>query len=361
MALNSDKLRWRGTLFFLRETFRNPRDAFQILASLPRLFIHQVIFRKPILLIQRHSGIGDIICTFPSVAALKKANPETLIAYETQRSYLALPRLCRYVDLAFADDSLLALFLHRTFKPTRTLHPSLPDEYEPPRPREKIHLSEEFGRSFGLPMPPDQIVHLKSASSARRQIRRKLNREGIDGKKRLIVIHTGPTWEVKEWPVEKWHELIDDLKSEEEMEVIQIGEDLTGTRDARKSPRVAGAMDWIGTLTLDQTLALLSEADLFVGIDSGMLHLAGTVCTPCVGIFGPTDPDSFLPRNSAAFAASSRIACIACHHDPQGPQHWRSGCANNIACMAELEVKDVAAACHDLLKPLVPRKTIESQ
>ena len=84
--------------------------------------------------------------------------------------------------------------------------------------------------------------------------------------------------------------------------------------------------DWIGKLSMDQMLALLKEADLFVGIDSGMLHMAGAVRTACVGIFGPTDPACRMPIGSPAIGVTAQVPCLGCHHNAGGPGHWISGC-----------------------------------
>ena len=65
-------------------------------------------------------------------------------------------------------------------------------------------------------------------------------------------------------------------------------------------------------------LALLSSSILFVEIDAGILHLAGAVGTPCVGIAEPTDPDCFLPRNCASIGVTGELTCIGCYRDASG-------------------------------------------
>ncbi len=46
-------------------------------------------------------------------------------------------------------------------------------------------------------------------------------------------------------------------------------------------------------------IALLRETDLFIGVDAGPLHLADALGIRCVGIFGPTAPETILDRNSS--------------------------------------------------------------
>src|SRR5262249_27626403 len=130
----------------------------------------------------------------------------------------------------------------------------------------------------------------------------------------LVVIHTGPSWKTKEWPAEHWNDLITRLKSKFGAGIVQIGKDRLASGETCLSPRAVGAIDRVGQLSLDQMLALLRVADLFVGIDSGMLHLAGAVRTSCVGIFGPTDPNCFLPTSSPGIGVTAQVSCIGCHH-----------------------------------------------
>ncbi len=338
-----------GAFYQLWFAIRTPRNASQILLALPRLFFLCVCMRRPILFVRRYSGIGDILCTLPSITALKQRYPKSFVVYETRRGYMSLVRRCPYVDLVIEEKSPLVKLVQRLFKPKISFCPSLPDERNPPEPRERIHLVEEFGRSFDFKSLPDQPARLDVSARALRQMGRRLRREKISGKP-FVVIHTGPTWKVKEWPEEHWDKLVAGLKAKNQIEVIQIGENRTPYGEQRESPRATGARNWVGTLTMDQTLALLSMSDLFVGVDSGILHLAGAVDAACIGVFGPTDPVCFLPRNGRATGVTSAVSCLGCHHAPQGPAHWQSGCPNKIRCMSELSMDKILLACNNLLQ-----------
>lgn len=339
----------REVLFCLRLAVTGPRNAWQVLCSFPKLFIHCVVFQKDILLVCRCAGIGDIVCTLPSVATLKQNHPQSFIVYQTRFDFMTLVRRSRHVDLVVEEGSWLARLLQKLFRPKLSFRPLLPDEQQPPKPRERIHLTEEFKNSFGLATLIEQTSKLEISTRALRQVHQRLRNESISGK-RFVVVHSGPTWKVKEWPENKWHGLVAELKAGDQIEVIQIGEDRTSYGEKCQTPRIAGAKNWVGTLTLDQSLALMSLADLFVGVDSGLLHMAGAVDAPCVGIYGPTDPACFLPRNGRAAGVTSNVSCLGCHHDSQGPGHWRSGCPYNVRCMSEMSVNEVWIACGKFLK-----------
>ncbi len=69
------------------------------------------------------------------------------------------------------------------------------------------------------------------------------------------------------------------------------------------------AIDLCGRLTLPQAAACLMRAALFVGNDSGLMHLAAAAGTPTLGLFGPTPPDEYGPAGvCTAFARAGSAA-----------------------------------------------------
>ena len=325
-----------------------PTDTRQLLVTLPILLWKHFVLKRPLLLIIRSAGIGDIICTFPSVATLKHDHPHAIIVYATKLAYVnLLPR--SLVDFGVDLYSILPVALEKLLNPRWVFRPRTPDDYRPRRARQKIHLAEEMRKSFGLPELMQPSFHVQPNPAALRAVEGYLDATNLRGK-RLVILHTGPTWPVKEWSSEeKWSRLAHELRTRHEVIPIQIGEDLSALGDARRAQRAGGAIDWVGKLTFDETLALLSIAQLFVGIDSGPLHMAGMVNLPCVGLFGPTDGACFLPRDGRSVGVSSHVACLGCHHNVPEPGHWQNGCPHDILCMKELTVEDVLKACESVL------------
>ncbi|MDX1643450.1 MAG: glycosyltransferase family 9 protein [Thermoanaerobaculia bacterium] len=115
-----------------------------------------------------------------------------------------------------------------------------------------------------------------------------LEASGIAAEARLVVVGAAASTrrDEKEWELERFLEVARALTHDEAITVAfigadpQLGEDLSAER----------IYDLGGQSSLRSLLALLERADLFLGIDSGPLHLAAAVGTPCVALFGPTDP-----------------------------------------------------------------------
>lgn len=63
-----------------------------------------------------------------------------------------------------------------------------------------------------------------------------------------------------------------------------------------------GAVDLVGRLTLPEAAACLARCALFVGNDSGLMHLAAAAGTPTLGLFGPTHASEYAPRGRRAAA-----------------------------------------------------------
>jgi heptosyltransferase-3 len=117
------------------------------------------------------------------------------------------------------------------------------------------------------------------------------------------VLILGPTanWHVKMWPPERFVELAHRL--------TWIGGPLPRSRVAilggpgEQERRMAApvlealpdAIDLVGKLSLPEVAAVLACADLYVGNDSGLMHIAAATGTPTLGLFGPTPASEYGP------------------------------------------------------------------
>jgi heptosyltransferase-2 len=123
-----------------------------------------------------------------------------------------------------------------------------------------------------------------------------------------IAIHPGSGSPRKNWPVERWIDLIQRLTQpillvlgEAEQESLPTWRNLCA-HSTNSGPRMyRGAGDQRPRIQLASSLPLpdlattLSRCRLFLGHDSGVSHLAAAVGTPCLLLFGPTDPAMWAP------------------------------------------------------------------
>ena len=298
-------------------------------------------------MVTRYGGIGDVICLLPAVVRLKEEHPACALILITSPACAPLVELSGIADLVLPSFMRGLRWLVGLLHPTLNLSPALPDEASPPQPRARVHLIQEFARSLGV--DTSSLVHpiIRPAPEHIAQARAQLTAAALTDMP-FAVIHTGPTWPVKQWPQAHWTRLVEQLKSTQ-IAIIQIGATGHDLDAAATMPPVPGAHDWTNQLTLPQTLALLGMARLFIGIDSGLLHLASAAGTPLIGLFGPTDATCFLPRRSDAIGLAATVDCLGCHHAATGPQHWRTGCPHGVRCMSSLAPEMVFEAAQSLV------------
>ena len=142
-----------------------------------------------------------------------------------------------------------------------------------------------------------------------------LDRLGIRRDQSIMIVQPGARYWFKAWPAERFAELADRLASDYGCQVL-IG----GSRDeealvqriqatARTRP-----VSIAGQTTLKQFAAIAKRAALFVGNDSGAMHIVAAVGTPMVALFGPSNPDEWGPRGGLAEVIYKRLDCRACFH-----------------------------------------------
>jgi len=102
-----------------------------------------------------------------------------------------------------------------------------------------------------------------------------------------------------------------------------------------------------GKLDLLATASLIQQADLFVGNDSGLAHVAGAVGTRAVVIFGPTDPRICEPLGEGHRILQADLDCQPCFF--YGPSQNQAAAACHRECLSAIELERVVGACQECL------------
>lgn len=104
----------------------------------------------------------------------------------------------------------------------------------------------------------------------------------------FVILSPGAGWGAKQWPAERYGEVAQALSRQGLRPIINFGpreQALAETAVSRSGGR-ACAMSF----SLGELIALTRRARLFIGGDTGPMHLAAALRVPVVAIFGPTDP-----------------------------------------------------------------------
>ncbi len=154
-------------------------------------------------------------------------------------------------------------------------------------------------------------VELPRDTVAERRLQQRLAEMGIGD---FAILNPGAGWGAKRWPVERYGRVARQLKEFGVDAVLNYG---PGEEDlARAAEEASEGAAKSMKLSISELIALTRRARLFIGGDTGPMHLAAALQVPVVAIFGPTDPArngpygtrSVVLRNPASPTSHARVA-----------------------------------------------------
>ena len=281
---------------------------------------------KPRILVIRGGAIGDFILTLPAIKLLREAFPgahleilgyQHIIALAEDRFYADATRSIEYGAMAgfFVPGCELAPDLVEYFASFQQVVSFL---YDP------SGFFEANLRRAGVKNLLPAFAKIDDTAHAAQQLARPLQRlalyiedhaasvhpnaadrsaaerflAGIE--RPCIAIHPGSGSPRKNWPVERWAALAALLGAQSPPpQLVLIGGEADEVSLAALSATCPGALI-ARDLPLPHLAAVLVRCRLFLGHDSGISHLAAAAGTPCVLLFGPTDPAVWAPANAHA-------------------------------------------------------------
>jgi len=163
----------------------------------------------------------------------------------------------------------------------------------PPSTANNLRLT----RALGCPTPSESYEGLlRVGEDDRRAARAVLAQAGWDGRSELVVFAVGASRgrELKEWPDDRLMEACRRTAAGGMSAIVAGAKRQPGIEHAPDD----GVLDLTRCTGMRDLMGLLDLARLFVGIDSGVLHLAAALGTQCVALFGPTDPTETGPQGA---------------------------------------------------------------
>ncbi|TPI61333.1 glycosyltransferase family 9 protein [Mesorhizobium sp. B3-1-7] len=161
----------------------------------------------------------------------------------------------------------------------------------------------------------------------------------------FVAVHAGASFPGRRWQPERFAAAIDRISAETGLDVALVGspdenEVIEKILAAAKTPIV----NLVGALPLDTLPALFKQARLFLGNDSGPMHMAAAVGTPVVGLFGLQSPVHWGPVGVPSIAVRPAMPC-----DCIGGDLCERPDPNKACCAWRLEVDTVVDAVLQLL------------
>jgi heptosyltransferase I len=155
----------------------------------------------------------------------------------------------------------------------------------------------------------------------------------------FAVINTGAGWPSKLWPAERYAEVAQHLGRQWNLPSVVAWAGETEQRVAHEiSIRAGGFANIAPATSLTELAQLARRARLFIGSDTGPLHIAAAVGTPCVGLYGPMPASRCRPYGRQHIAVQNILP----------PGKIKNRRVSNASMLAIGEV-EVCEACDTIL------------
>jgi lipopolysaccharide heptosyltransferase II len=349
------------------------------------------------ILIVRLRQIGDVVFTTPAVHALRRHFPEAHLTYLVEpaaspvvatnlhlnevivaprgrglralRQDLALGRQLRNarydVVLDFHGGPRASLLTWLSGAPVRigydvagrgwmyTRRVHRPREL---RRRHSVDNQWDLLEPLGIerPTPEQDPVEMPVDRAAADAVECRLAAAGVSRDDRLVVLHVSAGNPFRRWPTESFGEVAAALAAGDSRNriVVTSGPSETGAatgviadaRDRLKAAERGRILD-CGEFSLAELRALVERAVLYIGGDSGPMHIAATSGVSMVSLYGPTLPVRSAPWRSARWRSVavevSGLECRPCDQRRCAPGDYR--------CLGRIAPKQVIDAASGLL------------
>jgi lipopolysaccharide heptosyltransferase II len=332
-------------------------------------------FGRPLrVLVTRLRYLGDVIITTPAVAALKARYPEAELYYLTEEAFAPVlegnPHLTGIIplrrgviegartmrtirrlrftaaaDLFYNPRSAFLLFVsgipiraggsRRWRRHLYTVTFTVPGGI-----RSAVEHHVAALRVFDVPhsvgLPRIFLDEEELSSGAALLAERTGGRAGG-----VVAIHPGGTWQSKRWEPGSWARLAQMLKRRFDTRILIVAG--PGEEHIAQAVRERAGDDvfLLPLMPIRSLATVLGNCDAVVSNDGGILHVAVSVGSPTVGIFGPTEPDIWFPyEGTGPFALAARNEdCAPCH---------RHEC-ETLECLRKLEPEAVLEKVESVL------------
>ena len=219
---------------------------------------------------------------------------------------------------------------------------------------DKINLKGYFGKhviEYNLDLlrliniePKDKSLKIAVSGEDKNKARSTLKEYGVAATDLLIGVAPGggASWGkdaiYKQWPAEKFAEVVDRLIKDSNVKVVLLGSaDEKPIADIvrKNNNRI---IDLTGKLSLRELAAVISELKVLVCNDGGPLHMAVALGVKTVSLFGPVDEKVYGPYPPSAehIVVKKDVSCRPCYKDFRF-----TGCSNDRRCLDDIDVDEV--------------------
>lgn len=275
-------------------------------------------------------GLGDILMITPLLRVIKETYPlcQLTFAIDTKTAgdnYYNLIKNNPYIDEIVSAHTVKKDSYH-LFKDISSVCLQYENSGLPP-----INRIDIFAKSCGFqltsPKPYYRVEEDEKIWAS--NLFDKISK-GKKDKYKFIMLHTASYDNKRTWPIHKYTELIS-LLNKERSDIFYLINDFQRLNPYWDKMRNTYEVSSYG---IRELCAITERVDLFVGPDSGPMHIAGALNTPGIALFGSIAPQARINHYPSFEALTVKnLACMPCYYKP---------CPFNIKCMTSLEAAMVS-------------------
>ncbi|MEW6362060.1 MAG: glycosyltransferase family 9 protein [Acidobacteriota bacterium] len=162
----------------------------------------------------------------------------------------------------------------------------------------------------------------------------------IDGRL-MLAVAPGSKWASKIWPAERFAAVLSELRKIYPIVPVIVGDRYDFETGEQILKRLGDGINAAGRLDIRTTAAVLQMCAMYLGNDTGAMHLAASVGTSCVAIFAAIDwPGRWYPIGDGHAVIRKQVECEGCH---------APNCPYENRCLQMIEPEEVINACKEIL------------
>jgi ADP-heptose:LPS heptosyltransferase len=206
---------------------------------------------------------------------------------------------------------------------------------------------EHFKFNDSKSLKPDLKLTVKENSDGETWLQENCGKYYTNNK--LLAIAPSGKWESKIWFEDSFSKVVQNLIESKDVFPIVFG----GEEDREKGNRLitkwGRGSNAAGALNIRQAAAALSKCRMYLGNDTGTMHLAASVGVPCVAVFSAIDWDGrWLPYGDNHIVFRETVPCEGC---------LSSVCKFQNECLTAIKADSVFSACNTLWNESIKVKT----
>jgi len=267
--------------------------------------------------IRRTGALGDVMLATPIVRELKRRYPDSQIYFATH---------CP--DALFGNPYITDIV--RNIGELQDLTNVVYDLDMAYESNPKMHVIEAYSKIvFGHGIS-DYRIDLVSGSKDFDEVSTILGGAINFERDKVVVLHMSVGWPNRTWPKDSWNTVVKQLATRGYKTVI------IGRGGDYRADLVGGVINCNDRFSVRHTREIIKRAQVFVGPDSGMMHVAQTTETPCVAMFTVANPSYRITRPKGTVSLVPTSPCRGCLHDAPPPVTFVGCRINTLQCLREI-------------------------